>query len=75
MIYLLSIKNNSGDTPPFEYEDECEARTLHEAAQIFYARLPFEGREEWSPKSLLRHITKDEPEVSLEMIEETRATS
>jgi len=72
MKYTLYIKDNNGDAPSQDYEDECEAKTLNEASQKFYQRLPFEGREEWSPRVLKRHIYKEEePEWTPEQQTET----
>lgn len=57
--YELYIKSHC-EAP--DYEDQCEANTLNEAAEKLYQQLPWEGKEEWSPKALLRHIEKDEPD-------------
>ena len=56
MKYTLNFKAT-------EYTDETEAATLNEAAQIFYNRMPYEGKEQWTSNALKRHIWEErEPE-------------
>lgn len=71
MLYNLYIKSNSGDAPPDFYEDSTYAGSKEEASNIFYKRMPYEGKEQFTPRALLRHIEREpdpdwSPEQQLE---------
>lgn len=53
MRFILYIKSHC-EVP--DYEDECEAESFDEAAQLFYSNMSLEGKADWSPEDLKDHI-------------------